>query len=65
MDNEEVKKVQLQHGAPAELWDLEMELSNICAYAGGKNREQLAQRFIQLKTKVRKMIREYGYKGAF
>lgn len=60
-----MKKVKLQHGAPAELWELEMELSNICAYAGGKNRDQLAQRFIQVKEKVRKMIREYGYKGPF
>jgi len=59
------KEVELQHGAPKELWDLEMELSNICAYAATKTRDQLAQRFVEVKTKVREMIRAYGYKGPF
>lgn len=60
-----MKEIKTQHGAPTELWELEMELSNICAYAGGKSRDFLANRFIEVKLKVRKMIREYGYKGPF
>ena len=59
------KEVELQHGAPKELWDLEMELSNICAYAATMTRDQLVQRFGEVKAKVRGMIREYGYTGPF
>ena len=43
-----MKEIKTQHGAPTELWDLEMELSNICAYAGGKDRDFLANRFIEV-----------------
>ena len=59
------KEVELQHGAPKELWDLEMELSNICAYSSRMTESQLARRFVEIKTKVRDMIREYGFTGPF
>lgn len=56
---------QWQWGAAKELWDLEMELSNICAYSATKTQNELCLRFIELKSKVRSMIKAYGYKGAF
>jgi len=59
------KEIEVQHGAPKELWDLEMELSNICAYSSTMTGSQLAQRFVEVKTKVRDMIRAYGYTGPF
>uniref|UniRef100_A0A6M3M810 Uncharacterized protein n=1 Tax=viral metagenome TaxID=1070528 RepID=A0A6M3M810_9ZZZZ len=53
---------------PKELWDLELELSNVCAYAMGPmldSQHALAKRCQEIRDKVRRMIRKYGYTGAF